>query len=105
MDNVTQYYILDENNQEIDMALDPIYLIHSFIRAYGLNNLQIIQQEKDTNVTAHLIANGNLHDDKLSYYDTECIYLQEIKCDNISYKLVAYIVPINFNNSDEEVTK
>ena len=50
MDNLAQYYILDEDNNDIDTALDPIYLIHNFIKKYGLNNFQIIQQPPNINI-------------------------------------------------------
>lgn len=103
MDNVTQYYILDENNNEIDTALNPIYLIHMFIRKYGLNNFQIIQQPPNTQITANLQATGDTHSDKINYFQSKVIYLQQIKCDNKIYKLVVNLVQIN--NFDESEVK
>lgn len=101
MDNLAQYYILDDNNNDIGMALDPIYLIHNFIKTYGLNDFQIIQQPANTKITANLQVTGDTHNDEINYFQQEVIYLQQIKCDNKTYKLVVYLIQIdNFNESE-----
>lgn len=101
MDNLAQYYILDDNNNDIDLALDPIYLIHNFIKTYGLNDFQIIQQPANTKITANLQVTGDTHNDEINYFQQEVIYLQQIKCDNKTYKLVVYLIQIdNFNESE-----
>lgn len=99
MDNLTQYYILDEDNNDIDTALDPIYLIHNFIKKYGLNNFKIIQQPPNTRITANLQVTGDTHSEEVNYFEQDVIYLQKIKCDNKLYKLVVYLIQIN--NFDE----
>ena len=101
MDNLAQYYLLDENNNDIATALNPIYLIHNFIKKYGLNNFQIIQQPPNTLIKANLQVTGDTHTEKINYFEQDCIYLHEIKCDNKIYKLVVYLIQINnFNESE-----
>lgn len=82
------FMILDENNEEIDQAQSPIYLIHRLINNYGLDQFSIKQADSEK-ITAKIFMTGDFHNQPRKI-EVPVTIIQTIQCGKINYKLVYY---------------